>query len=77
VTTRILAAVALLALATTAVRAQAPTPAQADAIRASCRSDFLKHCSGVPRGGKEAFECLRGNQDKLSPACGTAVSAPR
>lgn len=62
-------------LSHTGAMAQAPTPAQADAIRASCRSDFLKNCSGVPRGGKEALDCLRGSKDKLSPVCGTAVSA--
>jgi hypothetical protein len=55
--------------------AQQPTQAQRDAIRASCRSDFIANCSGVTPGGKEALECLLRNQAKLSPACNTAVSA--
>jgi hypothetical protein len=55
--------------------AQQPTPAQRDAIRASCRSDFMANCSSVTPGGKEALECLLRNQAKLSPACNAAVSA--
>jgi len=55
--------------------AQAPSQAQQDAIRSNCRSDFLSLCSGVPRGGKEAFECLAKNQPRLSAACRSAVSA--
>src|SRR6516225_8183444 len=49
--------------------AQQPTQAQRDAIRASCRSDFIAHCSGVEPGGKEALECLMRNDAKLSAAC--------
>ncbi len=52
-----------------------PTQAQRDAIRASCRSDFMANCASVTPGGKEALECLLRNQAKLSPACNTAVSA--
>ena len=55
--------------------AQQPTQAQRDAIRASCRSDFIANCSGVQPGGKEAFECLLRNEAKLSPSCQAAVSA--
>ena len=55
--------------------AQQPTQAQRDAIRASCRSDFMAHCSSVTPGGKEAFECLLRNQSKLSAACNAAVTA--
>jgi outer membrane biosynthesis protein TonB len=55
--------------------AQQPTQAQRDAIRASCRSDFIANCSGVEPGGKEALECLIGNDAKLSAACKEAVSA--
>jgi hypothetical protein len=55
--------------------AQQPTQAQRDAIRASCRSDFIAHCSGVEPGGKEAFECLLRNDAKLSGACREAVNA--
>jgi hypothetical protein len=55
--------------------AQQPTQAQRDAIRASCRSDFMANCSSVTPGGKEALECLLRNQAKLSAACNAAVSA--
>ena len=55
--------------------AQQPTQAQRDAIRASCRSDFMANCSSVTPGGKEAMECLLRNQAKLSAACNAAVSA--
>jgi len=66
---------ALVALNLCPAAAQQPTPAQRDAIRASCRSDFMTNCSSVTPGGKEALECLLRNQAKLSPACNTAVSA--
>jgi hypothetical protein len=52
-----------------------PTQAQQDAIRSNCRSDFLSLCSGVPRGGREAFECLAKNQPRLSAGCRAAVGA--
>jgi len=55
--------------------AQQPTQAQRDAIRASCRSDFMANCSSVTPGGKEALECLVRNQAKLSAACSAAVTA--
>ena len=57
--------------------AQQPTQAQRDAIRASCRSDFMADCAGVQPGGKEAFDCLIRNDAKLSAACRTAVDAAR
>jgi hypothetical protein len=66
---------ALVALSIHAAAAQQPTQAQRDAIRASCRSDFIANCSGVTPGGKEALECLLRNQAKLSPACNSAVGA--
>jgi hypothetical protein len=65
----------LLALLTSQVSAQQPTEAQRDAIRATCRADFMANCSGVQPGGKEAFECLLRNDAKLSPSCRTAVNA--
>jgi hypothetical protein len=52
-----------------------PSPDLQNAIRASCRSDFMAKCPGVPRGGKEALDCLQKNVTSLSPACKTAVSA--
>jgi len=57
------------------VMAQQPTQAQRDAIRGSCRSDFMANCASVMPGGKEALECLLRNQAKLSAACNAAVSA--
>ncbi|MEA2996891.1 MAG: hypothetical protein QOG74_2440 [Alphaproteobacteria bacterium] len=55
--------------------AQQPSPDQINAIRASCRSDFMANCSGVPRGGAEALACLRQHMAQLSAPCQTAVSA--
>jgi hypothetical protein len=55
--------------------AQQPTPDQQDAIRSNCRSDFMANCSGVPRGGKEAMQCLKDNVAKLSSGCQQAVKA--
>lgn len=52
-----------------------PSSAQQDAIRQSCRSDFMANCGGVQPGGQEALQCLQHNVGKLSPACKTAVSA--
>ena len=66
-----------LVLATLAVPAlaQQPSEEQIAAVRASCRSDFLSHCAGVPRGGAEALQCLKRNVAQLSPACQAAVNA--
>jgi hypothetical protein len=52
-----------------------PTPQQQEAVKANCRSDFMSNCMGVPRGGAEAFQCLKQNLAKLSPGCKQAVSA--
>ncbi|ARQ02247.1 hypothetical protein [Pseudorhodoplanes sinuspersici] len=71
---RTLAGAALMALSATA-QAQSVTPAQQDAIRSNCRSDFLANCSGVPRGGREAFMCLEQNKAKLSGGCKSAIEA--
>ncbi len=66
---------AVLAVALSPAAAQRPTQAQRDALRAACRSDFMANCSGVQPGGKEAFDCLLGNEPKLSAPCRNAVSA--
>jgi hypothetical protein len=63
----------ILTLAPTA--AQQPTQAQRDAVRASCRSDFMANCASVQPGGKQALECLLRNESKLSAPCRSAVSA--
>jgi len=62
-------------LTLTPAAAQQPTQAQRDAIRASCRSDFMANCASVQPGGKEALECLLRNQAKLSAPCRSAVNA--
>jgi hypothetical protein len=55
--------------------AQQPTSAQTDAIRQSCRSDFMANCGGVQPGGKDALLCLNNHLGSLSAACKSAVSA--
>ena len=62
-----------LTLAPTAARQ--PTQAQRDAVRASCRSDFMANCASVQPGSKEALGCLLRNESKLSAPCRSAVSA--
>ncbi len=58
------------------VAAQQPAQAQRDAIRASCRFDFMAHCAGVEPGDKAALECLVRNDAKLlSSARREAVNA--
>jgi len=52
-----------------------PSSAQISAIRANCRSDYPKVCSGVPTGGAAALQCLEKNKAKLSAACEKAVAA--
>jgi hypothetical protein len=52
-----------------------PSPAEVEAIRGACRSDFISHCMGVQPGGREALECLASHGPQLSAACGAAVSA--
>ena len=70
-----LAGAALLSLGTALAQAQAPDKAQQDAIRSNCRSDFMRHCSSVPRGGREALECLMQNKAKVSTGCQGALNA--
>jgi Cysteine rich repeat len=55
--------------------AQKPSQAQINAMRQSCRSDYMTHCSNVPTGGAPALNCLKQNLSNLSPACQTAVKA--
>jgi len=65
----------LIALTLAPTAAQQPTQAQRDAVRASCRSDFMANCASVQPGGKEALGCLLRNESKLSAPCRSAVSA--
>jgi hypothetical protein len=55
--------------------AEQPNPDQIAAIKSNCRSDFMSKCWGVPRGGAEAFQCLKKNLASLSPGCAEAVKA--
>jgi hypothetical protein len=41
--------------------AQQPSQDQIAAVKSNCRSDFMAKCWGVPRGGTEAFQCLKKN----------------
>jgi hypothetical protein len=50
-----------------------PTGAQREAIKTDCRSDFIKHCSGVEPGGMPALQCLEKNMASLSETCQAAV----
>jgi hypothetical protein len=52
-----------------------PTAGQQQAIRFTCRRDFLVNCRGVQPGGPDALACLQRNAAKLSPDCRTALSA--
>ena len=65
----------LLLLSATTAQAQQPSQAQRDALRQSCRSDFIANCSGDTPGGKDALDCLKRNLTNLSSACQAAVSA--
>ena len=65
----------VISAAFTAALAQQPTQAQREAIRESCRSDFMANCSDTEPGGKDALECLMHNDAKLSASCKTAVEA--
>lgn len=71
----IAAAGVLLALVAPAGGQQPPTPQQIDAVKSACRWDFMSHCSGVPRGGREALMCLKDHLGELSAGCKTAVRA--
>ena len=55
--------------------AQKPSQAQINAMRQSCRGDYMAHCSSVPTGGAPALNCLKQNLANLSTACQTAVKA--
>jgi hypothetical protein len=69
------AATGLILLIAGPVWAQQPTQEQIGAIRQSCRSDYIEHCSSVPTGGAASLNCLRQNEAQLAPACRQAVAA--
>ncbi len=66
---------ALLTFGTALAQAQTPNKAQQDAIRSNCRSDFMRNCSSVTPGGREALECLMQNKAKVSSGCQGALNA--
>jgi hypothetical protein len=55
--------------------AQQPSQEQIAAVKSNCRSDFMAKSWGVPRGGTEAFQCLKKNLASLSAPCRQAVKA--
>jgi outer membrane biosynthesis protein TonB len=69
-----LAGLVLASICATA-HAQAPSKAQQDAIRSNCRSDFMRNCSSVTPGGREALDCLMQNKAKVSGGCQGALNA--
>ncbi|HEY2815491.1 MAG TPA: cysteine rich repeat-containing protein, partial [Casimicrobiaceae bacterium] len=62
-------------LCASAVADAQPTPAQQNAIRQSCRSDYMAHCSSVTPGGSEALACLQQHGAQLSGPCQQALAA--
>ena len=54
-----LPALCMVGLFAGAALAQQPTPAQQNAIKSACRSDFMAQCSGVQPGGQAALSCLQ------------------
>jgi Cysteine rich repeat len=54
--------------------AQQPSQAQLNALRSSCRNDYMAHCSSVPTGGAPALNCLKQHMSSLSSGCQNAVS---
>jgi hypothetical protein len=70
--------VALIVMASLAAQcaiAQQPTQAQINAVRQSCRSDYMAHCSSVPPGGEASLACLQQNAAQASPQCQQALRA--
>jgi cytochrome c556 len=62
--------VAALAFAGSAYAQQAPSPemqAAREAMMKACAADMKSMCDG--KEGREAFMCLRENQEKLSQPC--------
>ena len=70
-----LAGMALLSVSAAVAQAQTPSKTQQDAIRSNCRSDFMRNCSSVTPGGREALECLVQNKAKVSAGCQGALNA--
>jgi hypothetical protein len=67
--------VAIMVGAAKDASAQQPTQAQVNAVRQSCRNDYMAHCSSVPPGGAASLACLKQHASSLSSACQAAVNA--
>lgn len=52
----------------------APSAAQLNAIKLTCRGDFRRDCRGVPPGGAQAIACLQQHAAKLSPDCKVSLA---
>jgi hypothetical protein len=65
----------LLGAVSPAALAQQPSQEQIAAIKQSCRSDYIEHCSSVPTGGAASLNCLKQNEAQLGQACRQAVAA--
>jgi len=66
-----------LALAMTMAEAQAPAPspemqAAREAMHKACADDQKNLCPG--KEGREMFQCMRENSDKLSQSCKDAMA---
>jgi len=57
------------------VFAQQMTDMQKSAIRESCRSDYMKHCSSVPPGTAQSLACLQQHAGEVSGPCKQALGA--
>src|SRR5215813_6131386 len=67
--------VIVAALAAHCAVAQQPTQAQVNAVRQSCRSDYMAHCSSVPPGSEASLLCLKQHAAEASPPCQQALRA--
>lgn len=46
-------------------------------LRGSCGPEYRRYCRGVPLGEGRAIACLRGNADRLSQQCRSALTSVR
>jgi hypothetical protein len=72
-----IAALALLGIARAepASALERMSDAHQNALRANCKWDYMSNCMMADPSSGEAFQCLRRNLPKLSPACQKAVRA--
>jgi hypothetical protein len=73
--TFVLLAAAVAAPSVFAQAPPAPSPevaAARAAVQKACATDMTTTCAG--KEGREAFQCLRANTDKVSPDCKDALS---